>query len=251
MNRRRTVIISGASGGLGQALCRLFLREGYRLILLCRKDREGRLQSLRGDDGEPPLVLEADMTVPDQISAVFEEIRRRGLRPDVLVNNAACQDMSPLEELDASEWDRMMAVNLRAPHLCTRLFASLEPPGEDPEGRSIVNIASIEGENPAVGHSHYDASKAGLIQYSRAAALELGSRKIRVNCVSPGLIDRPGLEEAWPEGVHRYRTSSPLNRLVREEDVAEAALFLCSSAAGGIDGVNLRVDAGVGATPGY
>ncbi|RKX73118.1 MAG: short-chain dehydrogenase [Spirochaetes bacterium] len=249
----KTVIITGASGQLGQALSRSFTRAGYRLILLCRSSGklEGIIREYQPQGNTPPLILEADFSSVSQIEKAFEEIRNRGFHPDALINNAAVQDLAPLENLSAQKWDRMMAVNLRAPHLCTRLFSALGEPTDFPEGRSIVNIASIEAENPAMGHAHYDASKAGLIQYSKASALELGIRGIRVNSVSPGLIDRPGLEKDWPDGVSRYKTSSPLNRLVQAEEVSETVVFLCSAAAAGITGVNLRVDTGVGAAPGY
>jgi len=249
----KTVIITGASGQLGQALSRSFTRAGYRLILLCRSSEklEGLIQEAQSQGVSAPLILEADLTSVGQIEKAFEVIRNRGFHPDALINNAAVQDLAPIATLSAQVWDRMMAVNLRAPHLCTRLFSALEESSDFTAGRSIVNIASIEAENPAVNHAHYDASKAGLIQYSKASALELGTRGIRVNCVSPGLIYHPGLEKDWPDGVSRYKASSPLKRLVRAEDVSETVVFLCSAAAAGITGVNLRVDTGVGATPGY
>ncbi len=251
MNVVKTVIITGACGHLGKALSRCYSKAGYQLILLCRKNRNKIERDFQTENSPGPLVIEADLSSPAQIKEAFEKISSSGIRPDVLVNNAALQGLKALEDLEAEEWDLMMAVNMRAPHLCTRYFAALGEPADFSEGRSIVNIASIEGENPALNHAHYDASKAGLIQYSRASALELGSRGIRVNTVSPGLIYRPGLEEAWPDGVKRYKASSPMRRLVKAEEVAEAAVFLSSSAASGISGVNLRVDTGMGATTGF
>jgi NAD(P)-dependent dehydrogenase (short-subunit alcohol dehydrogenase family) len=114
------------------------------------------------------------------------------------------------------------------------------------DGGAIVNIASIEGLQPAFDHSHYAASKAAVIMHTRAAALELGSRGIRVNCVSPGLIDVAGrLEHAWPSGVERWHAAAPLHRLGRPDDVADAVLFLASDAARWITGANLVVDGGV------
>jgi len=251
MKENHTVIITGACGHLGLALSRSFFNSGYQLILLCRKNRMEIESEFQTENGPGPLIIETDLSYPEQIEEAFEKIRRHGIKPDVLVNNAALQGLKALEYLEADEWDQMMAVNLRAPHLCTRNFSGLGKPEEYPGGRSIINIASIEGENPALNHAHYDASKAGLIQYSRASALELGSLGIRVNCVSPGLIDRPGLKQAWPDGVSRYRSASPLGRLVRAEEVADAAVFLSSSAAAGISGVNLRVDTGMGAVTGF
>lgn len=117
------------------------------------------------------------------------------------------------------------------------------------EGGSIVHIASIEGSRPAVGHAHYSASKAGLIMFARSAALEYGARGIRVNTVSPGLIDRPGLDRDWPEGVARWHAAAPLRRLGCPEDIGDACVFLASPSASWITGHDLVVDGGVSAHP--
>ena len=98
------------------------------------------------------------------------------------------------------------------------------------DGGAIVNVASIEALQPAAGHSHYAASKAAVIMHARAAALELGPHGIRVNVVAPGLIDRAGLADAWPDGVGRWLAACPLERLGTTDDVADAVLFLLSNA---------------------
>jgi NAD(P)-dependent dehydrogenase (short-subunit alcohol dehydrogenase family) len=110
---------------------------------------------------------------------------------------------------------------------------------------AVVNIASIEGLQPASGHSHYTASKAAVLAHTRAAALELGRLGIRVNAVAPGLIHRDGLEADWPEGVARWHAACPLGRLGQPDDVADAVLFLASAAARWMTGACLVVDGGV------
>jgi len=110
---------------------------------------------------------------------------------------------------------------------------------------AIVNIASIEGSDPARGHSHYAASKAGLLMLTRACALEYGADGIRCNAVSPGLIERPGIEQAWPDGVARWQEKVPLGRMGDANDVADAVLFLLSPAARWISGTDLMVDGGM------
>jgi NAD(P)-dependent dehydrogenase (short-subunit alcohol dehydrogenase family) len=112
-------------------------------------------------------------------------------------------------------------------------------------GGSIVNISSIEGLQPAFNHSHYATSKAAVLMHTRASALELGKHGIRVNAIAPGLIDREGLEQAWADGVTRWRTACPLERLGTPEDVADAVLFLISKAARWITGATLAVDGGM------
>jgi NAD(P)-dependent dehydrogenase (short-subunit alcohol dehydrogenase family) len=112
-------------------------------------------------------------------------------------------------------------------------------------GGAIVNISSIEGLQPAFGHSHYTTSKAAVLMYTRSSALELGRYGIRVNAVAPGLIDKEGLAEAWPEGVARWQAACPLGRLGTPEDIGDAVLFLISDAARWVTGATLVVDGGV------
>ncbi|MFE2386117.1 SDR family oxidoreductase, partial [Streptomyces misionensis] len=116
-------------------------------------------------------------------------------------------------------------------------------------GGTITHIASIEAARPAPGHAHYGAAKAAVVTHARAAALEYGSEGIRVNTVSPGLIDRPGLAQAWPDGVRRWLAAAPAARLGRPEDVADACVFLASPLASWITGHDLVVDGGVSARP--
>jgi NAD(P)-dependent dehydrogenase (short-subunit alcohol dehydrogenase family) len=117
--------------------------------------------------------------------------------------------------------------------------------------RWITHIASIEASRPAPAHAHYAVAKAGLVMHARAAALELGPAGIRVNTVSPGLVDRPGLAEAWPEGVASWIAHAPLGRLATAEDIGDACVLLASPAASFITGQDLAVDGGMLATPGW
>jgi len=165
------------------------------------------------------------------------------------VNNAARQTHAIFEDMDIDEWRAMMATNLDGVFLATKaVAASMIARGS---GGAIVNIASIEGLQPAPTHGHYATSKAGLIMFTKAAALQYGRHGIRVNAVSPGLIRRDGIEEAWPEGVARWMNAVPLGRMGEDEDVADAVLFLASRAARWITGANVVVDGGVTATPAF
>ena len=112
-------------------------------------------------------------------------------------------------------------------------------------------VGSIEGLRPAPTHAPYAVAKAALHHLAAAAAAELGARGIRVVAVAPGLVDREGLEEAWPEGVERYRRASALGRPVTPAEVAQTIAFLASPAASGITGTTVTIDAGWSAGPGW
>ena len=163
------------------------------------------------------------------------------------MNNAALQPVTPLREMGSADLAELYGANLAAPfHLtqaAARHWREVTRPG------CIVNIGSIEGLQPAPGHAHYAATKAALAMFTRAAALEYGEDAVRVNAVLPGLIERDGLDEAWPEGVQRWRATAPLGRLGRPGDVADACLFLASDAARWITGAALVVDGGVSCRP--
>jgi NAD(P)-dependent dehydrogenase (short-subunit alcohol dehydrogenase family) len=144
-----------------------------------------------------------------------------------------------------SQWDEMINVNLTVSHQLTQTFAKTAI--KQKSTGSVVNISSIEGTQPAFGHGHYGVSKAAMLMHTKVAAQELGAHGIRVNAVSPGLISRPGIEDAWPEGVGRWLKRAPLGRMGTPKDVGDACVFLCSPLAQWITGTNLIVDGGMSA----
>ncbi len=119
------------------------------------------------------------------------------------------------------------------------------------EGGSIINISSVEAVNAARSHAHYTASKAGVLMFTKTAALELGEHGIRVNAVAPGLINAPGLAEAWPEGLAGWLARAPLTRVGEPEDISDACLYLASDAARWVTGVHLEVDGGILTAPAF
>ena len=232
------VAVTGAAGGIGSGIVRRFAAAGASLVLHHHSspllDAPGGSCSIRADLTAP--------SGPDQVlSAALDAFGRL----DALVNNAGVQPAVPFMDVTPEGWDEMIATNLTACDRMTRAFAA-HVIGSGGHG-AVVHIASIEGSQPAVGHSHYAASKAALIMHARAAAVELGPHHIRVNSVSPGLIRRPGIEEAWPDGVGRWLGAAPLGRMGEPEDVGDACVFLCSPLASWISGIDLVVDGGISA----
>ena len=240
----KNVLITGSTGLLGKSLAIKFSAAGAAVFLHSTRWDEGRTMWAAKELTYPYQLLEADLKSMEEIASLFASIPC----PDVIINNAGIQDLLPITDLTRDHMLTFSEVNLFAPMQLTSLLAKAVPDHRD---RSVINILSIEADAPARSHAMYDATKGALLQFTRSAALELGSLGIRVNGISPGVIHREGIEEAWPDGVKRFISSSPLGRLVSADEVSNTALFLASTMASAITGVNIRVDAGVGVTSGY
>jgi NAD(P)-dependent dehydrogenase (short-subunit alcohol dehydrogenase family) len=238
--RGSAVLVTGASGNIGAGIARRLHQAGASVALHCAHDRTNA-DELAKTLGERAHVIQGDVQ-RDAERLCLETIAAFS-RLDAVVNNAGIQPVQPLLEQTGAEVREMLRVNLEGVIALTA--AAAKPMIERGHGGSIVNISSIEGVQPAVGHSHYATSKAAVLMHTRAAALELGRHGIRVNAIAPGLIDRDGLESAWPEGVARWRVACPLERLGTAEDVADAVLFLTSRASRWISGATLVVDGGM------
>ena len=239
----RTVVVTGVSAGIGHGIAQRFADAGASLVLHCRHDRTWA-EVLAEELGGRATVVVGDLLEPGVADGVATAAMDVFGRLDAWVSNAGVQPVAGLLEMDEDEFAAVVAGNLATTFHSTRAAAARLV-----EGGAIVNVASIEAFQPAVGHSHYSAAKAAVVAHTRAAALELGPSGIRVNAVAPGLIDRRGLDEAWPEGVARWEAACPLGRLGQPEDVGDACLFLASPAARWITGAVLVVDGGVLARP--
>ncbi|WP_216870398.1 SDR family NAD(P)-dependent oxidoreductase [Modestobacter excelsi] len=240
-------VVTGAAGGIGRGIARRLSAAGADVVLHHRTGgpaAEDLARELRAAGGRA-VTGQADITDPAACAQLVDVAVREFGRLDVLVNNAGVQPVQPLDGMSVDDWRAVVDVNLTGTFACTQAAVA----AMRASGGSIVHIASIEGGQPAFSHAHYSASKAAVRMHARAAALEYGPLGIRVNSVSPGLIDRPGLDEAWPEGVQRWRTAAPLRRLGRPSDVGDACVFLASPMARWITGQDLVVDGGVSAHP--
>ncbi len=241
----KVAVVTGSGSGLGQGIARRFAEAGADVVVHYHASSSGA-QSVASEIlalGQRAIVIQADLTREADAARLIAESAVALGRVDVLVNNAGIYPLAALLDMTPAQWDAVIAANLRSAFLCTQAFArQVIAQGS---GGAIVNITSIEAENPAPMHSHYNAAKGGLLMLTRASANELAPHGIRVNAVAPGLIWRDGIEQAWPDGVQRWLKAAPLGRLGMPEDVADACLFLASPAARWITGASLTVDGGV------
>ena len=245
----KRALVTGSKSGIGFAIAKRLVQAGAEIILHARNDSsevEAAKIKLAKLANEDISTVFGDFSDPNSCCSLFEAIKKESKPIDILVNNAAIQPVCALADLGPSEISQMLETNLQVPIMMTRYFAEYSE-----NGGSIVNICSIEGLTPAINHSHYAASKAGLINFTKASALELGSKNIRVNSICPGLTDRQNLDKDWPQGVQNWLENVPLKRLGTGEDIANATLFLVCDDASFITGANLIVDGGMECVPSW
>lgn len=244
----RVALITGASKGIGKGIALELARSGYAVAINYNSDRRGaeatatEIEALGGTGA----VFGAQVGVKADVDRMFAAVLEQFGRLDCLVNNAGVQTWKALLDLEESEWDRVIDTNLKGTFLCTQLAARSM---KDNGGGAIINIGS--GCNK-VAFPHlvdYTASKGGIEQFTKVAAVELGKYKIRVNCVAPGAveIERTKLEAGDYAGT--WAKETPMGRVGYPADVAHAVAFLASEKAEFISGQTIFVDGGLFSRP--
>jgi len=226
--------VTGGASGIGRATVETLAEAGARVVSLDVAHGEAE------EDGRI-LRLALDVRNPAAVKAVAADLSRRGLDPDILVNDAGITRDAVVWKLSDEEWDAVIDVNLSGAFRMTRAVA---PIMRRRRAGAIVNVASINALRGKFGQANYAASKGGLIAFTRAVARELAREQIRVNAVAPGFVETP-MTRALPEPVlAQARAEAILGRLGRPEDIAQAILFLVSPLASHITGQVLVVDGG-------
>ncbi len=238
----RVVLVTGAARGIGLAIARRFLEDGWRVGLLDIDAPELAAAMARLGSPDRTLALECDVAFADQVDAAVRRLDSRFGRLDALVNNAGTAVFKPILQTTTQEWERVLAVNLTGPFLCGQACAPVMLRGG---GGSIVNVGSISGLRASMLRVAYGTSKAGLMHLTKQQAAELGPIGIRVNAVAPGPVDTAMAKAVHSDDIRAdYHDAIPLNRYGTEEEIAAAVWFLCSAEASYVNGHTLAVDGG-------
>ena len=243
----KVAVVTGGAAGIGKAIASRFAREGARVVIADR-DPGGRVA------GEiSGLAVTADVSVEDDVAALFEACETAFGRLDILVNNAGVvPPRVAAEDMTMADWDAVIAVNLRGVILCIKYGVRLLRR----QGGAIVNMSSRVAFGGTPMQSHYSASKYAVRGITEAVAQEVGAHGIRVNSLCPGTTAterflertamRARIEGRSPAEIIEtdFTATAALRRVLQPDEIAEAALFLASDAAGAITGEHLKIDAG-------
>jgi len=242
----RVALITGAAGGIGQAICRRLAAEGAAIAASdLDASAVGPLVSELGTNGRGrALALSLDVRQPTNARAAINQVIAELGRLDVLVNNAGIFAQTPVLEIDPERWDALMAINLRGTLVCSQ--AVLAAMIADGRGGAIVNLASLAGQvGGVVAGADYAASKAGVVALTKSLAKAAARYGVRVNAVNPGVIDTAMPAQFPPAARARMIEDTPLKRMGRPDEVASAIAFLASDDASFITGTTLDINGGL------
>ncbi|MEH3061383.1 MAG: 3-oxoacyl-[acyl-carrier-protein] reductase [Methylobacterium radiotolerans] len=236
----RKALVTGATGGLGQAIARALHAQGAAVAL--SGTRPAALEALAAELGERASPVAADLSDRDSVEGLVPAAEAAIGPLDILVNNAGITRDNLFMRMKDEEWEQVIAVNLTAAFRLSR--AAVKGMMRRRSGR-IVNIGSVVGSTGNPGQGNYAAAKAGLVGMTKALAAEVASRGITVNCIAPGFISSPmtdALNEKQREGI---LARVPAGRLGEGSEVAAACLYLASAEAGYVTGHTLHVNGGM------
>ncbi|MGC9325020.1 MAG: SDR family NAD(P)-dependent oxidoreductase [Desulfomonilia bacterium] len=235
----KVAIITGAARGIGRSVAEAMYAEGALVLAV---------DQLAVDTGEPEnsqdrwCSLQADVSDPGAVQAMVRGCMNQFGPPDILVNMAAVSTPSPVSQLSLEQWEHTLRVNLTSVFLCTK--AVLPYMIERKQG-VIISFSSVLADIGGKGNAHYAAAKAGVEAYSKSLAREVGHYGIRVNVISPGMVDTPMLDLMSPQQKENLAERIPLKRIGQPADLVKPVLLLASDGSSYITGQVIRVDGGM------
>jgi 3-oxoacyl-[acyl-carrier protein] reductase len=224
----KTALITGGTKGIGKAIAHEFLQNGYEVIINYCHDEEAAIatQNEFYMEGFCPILMRADISSEEKVKEMFSEVFRIYDKIDVLVNNAGISKIQVIQDTTLSDWQEVFAVNTLGTFLCSKeVTRSMICAG----GGCIINVASIWGEVGASCEVAYSASKGAVIAFTKALAKELAPSFVRVNCVSPGVIDTEMNSHLSDVEMEDLIAEIPMGRLGTGEDVAKACIYLAEN----------------------
>jgi 3-oxoacyl-[acyl-carrier protein] reductase len=249
---RRLAVVTGASRGIGREIAVTLAANGWDLAFSFIGDEavaDEVAAAITGKGGKA-LGVSCDVGVKKEVLEFYDSVVRTfGRAPDLLVNNAGVQTWAPLLELSEENWDRVIRTNLKGCFLNTQRAAQLMV--EHGKRGSIINIGSGCNKVPFPRLVDYTASKGGVEQFTKVAALELGPHGIRVNCVAPGAIELERTKQETPNYAETWAKVAPLKRVGQPVDVAKVVLFLAGDQADFVTGQTIYVDGGAFSMPSW
>lgn len=236
----KVVVVTGATRGLGFAICEKLLREGYRIVAVARNSNES-FSALLEQFPEQLFFHAFDFTNLDGIHQLAKEIAEKYGRVYGLVNNAAIGSDGVLATMHDNDIGHLLSVNVQAPIILTKYL--IRPMLMNQQGR-VINVSSIIAETGYSGLSVYGASKAALVGFTKSLAREVGKAKITVNAIAPGFMRTQMTGELDDEKLVSIARRSALKSLISCDDVAQGVSYLLSSGASSVTGTTLTIDAG-------
>lgn len=236
----KTALITGASRGIGKATAKVFSEAGYRVIINY-KNSEGEAKMLC-EKLPHAYLYRADVSNSAQVKAMFDYAEKSFGGVDVLVNNAGISHIGVFQLMIDSEIENLISTNLTSAILCSKYAVRNMVPKKS---GNIINISSMWGEVGASCEVVYSASKAGIIGLTKALAKEVGQSGIRVNCISPGVINTDMNKELDKETISELINDIPIRRLGTPEEIAKIALFLASEDSSYLNGITIGANGGI------
>lgn len=238
-----TVLVTGGAGGIGGAVCREFAAAGYKVAINYFKSEDAarKLVDEILESGGMAKAYKADVSQPAEVSKMVVDVMADLGHVDVLINNAAVAFQGLLTDTTDAMYDRLMDVNMKGAFNATK---AVLPGMINRKDGVIINISSMWGEVGASCEVVYSASKAALLGFTKSLAKEVGPSGIRVNCISPGVVDTPMNSRHSERDMEELSNETPLERIGKPEEIAKATLFLASENASFITGQILGVNGG-------
>lgn len=239
--RDKVVLVTGSSSGIGKETALRFAMEGAIVIVHGPENNDELSASHKRVVAKNPksIKLVCDLSDSKAIRTMFAEIECQFKKLDVLVNNAATQNSTPFLEMEEDNWDKVMAVNLKAPFLCSQLAAKIMI---KQGGGKIINIGSVHEYQTKRNFVHYSTSKGGLVMLTKNLALELAEHNIQVNQVAPGAIATALTD---PDRQRQFLSAVPAGRVGLPPEIASMVCYLASDEAAYITGSSFTVDGGL------